>query len=383
MTEAPHPRPQVNHGAVPPHGEEPADGSPRAPGGERVKLKGNLKRSVYRERSEDGTDRMVKVFHAPRLGRLRDRGRAAAEAKGMVEARRAGLPVADVLGTSKVGGAWCLSASWIEAATPLDEALRTRGPGAAAPGARLPLADALGSLLAACQAVGFVHGDPHPGNVLVDRHGKLWLVDLAGSRLGSPLTSVVDSIARAAGPLRETDGRFLVAVHGAWRRAAKERGLDQIPGAAAIDSAAQRHRLAATARRIRVWRRTSTPTTVSMEEGHSVVRVRPHEAPPGHWIIQRHGYGSGPESKRAWARLVRARLHRLPAALPVSTSLAPPWHVEFAVPPGTAATPGPPCRVLGALLHHRGLQVSGPLLQDAQGSTLIGPDSLLTEAPRP
>lgn len=345
------------------------------PGPERIK--GNVKRSVYRERGMGERDQLLKLFHAPGIGGLRDRARALGEAEGMRSARAAGLPVAEVLGTTKERSGWGLRAHWIEGGTSLDSVLAQRK------SRRSPLARALGELLALCQAKGFVHADPHPGNVLVDGSGTLWLVDLGRSKLGRPVASALQAFERGAASLRETDERFLVATYSAWRRSAAKRGLPPLPGPKTIDRAAQRHRLSATARRLRVWKRTSTPTAVTEEGSRPVVRVRAHEAPPSSWQIQWTDYDSQRPATRAWNGLVRARLHSLPAALPVSLALGPPWRIEFAVPPGALPTAGPPCPRLAALLEHRGLRVEGPLLRDASGSTWVGAGSTFTEEPGP
>lgn len=362
----------------PAHDPAPAEGGPH--GGHPLgltRIKGNVKRSVYREDRRGEGVQLLKLFHTPGIGGLRDGVRARGEARRMDSARAAGLPVAEVLGTAKAGRGWALRVRWIEGGVPLDSVLAKRGI------RRSQLARALGELLALCQAQGFVHADPHPGNVLVDGHGTLWLVDLGRSRIGRSVALVIESFERGAGSLRETDGRFLVAAYSAWRRSAARRGLPTLPGPSAIDRAAKAHRLAAVARRLRVWKRNSTPTAVSEEEGRPVVRVRNLGAAPGARRIQSADYGSQSAASRAYDVLVSAHLHHLPGALPVSLALGPPWRIEFATPPDAAPTTEPPCPRLSKLLRHRGLRAQGTLLMDKGGSTWVGPETALAEEPGP
>ena len=64
---------------------------PAPPAGQNL-LKRNFKRSVLEDVAPDGKRSLLKVFHAPGLGRLRDRGRARREERAHRTLRAAGLP---------------------------------------------------------------------------------------------------------------------------------------------------------------------------------------------------------------------------------------------------------------------------------------------------
>lgn len=329
-------------------------------------LKRNVKRSVFAEVAPDGRRSLLKVFHAPGLGGLRDRGRARREGRAHDAVRAAGLPCAEAHGLERADGRWALRLGWIKGATPLHQAI---GSGAR----RAPLARRLAALGAAVERAGLAHPDPHAGNLLVDATGEVFLADLAGTRLGADAGALREQWLDLCGELRELDPRFLAAVDGRWRAAGA--GTNAGPSEP-LAAAAQQRRVARMERRVRVWRRESSATRVERQEGRDVVVAR--SGAPSGWVVQRlEGERTGVET--AWSTLVRATLHRLPTAAPLACSLEAPWFVDYAVPAGsTAATEAAPR--LRAALERSGLRAAGPLVADESGETRVGPATRLTDS---
>lgn len=335
-------------------------------------LKRNVKRTVLADAAPDGRRSLLKVFHAPGLGRLRDRGRARREERAHRLLRAAGLPCAEPMGVERLGGRWALRLSWIEGAAPLGEALQDGR-------SRVTLARRLAALGLAAENARLAHPDLHAGNILVDASGAVHLADLGEVRLGAAEGAVREQWVQLAGELMELDPRFLAAAGARWRAAGG--GNTAGPAAPLIDEA-RRRRASRMARRVRVWRRESSATRVEMEGGRPVVRARAG-APPG-WEIQRID-GDRQRVEAAWTTLVRATLHRLPTAAPLSCALAPPWFVEYAVPPGSAGLDGG--EVTGPLrvaLARSGLEATGELVARGGRAELVGPGTLLsTPEPSP
>ncbi|MEM1448023.1 MAG: hypothetical protein AAF957_00375 [Planctomycetota bacterium] len=340
-----------------------------APGGERV-VKANAKRTVLLHRSAGGTATFVKRFHAPGLSGLRDRWRAYTEAEALVAGRSCGLPVPALLGVDLEDGHWTLRTEWIEDATPLDTVLRQRGPTYR----RVPLARRLGALVATSERVGIRYPDPHPGNLLVDAEGEVWLVDLARARFGAADPERFRlMLIRACAAMREiTSLRFRELVHHAYIQ--NRAMVTSAPALDDIEAEARTARRRIVARRVEVWRRESSATSVEVdEEGRRVVRVRAAaEAPEEGWRTERIE-ADRPTVDGVWATAVRATLHGLPTARPRSVSLAPPWVCEVDVPATVGTAPDPSSAAsLRALLADRGLALEGPTLVDGEGRSHVG-----------
>jgi Ser/Thr protein kinase RdoA (MazF antagonist) len=176
-------------------------------------------RSVLLEPVPGGAPVVVKRYHHP--GRLRaflDGARARRELAALSALAAAGLPVPAPLGVARVPGAGELRMAAVPDARDLAVLLAS---GAPPPGGWERLCVRLGRLLARLQALGFEHGDLHPGNVLVDAHGAPWLVDVQRVRRGTgsaerrwAALAECEASAREALPPR-VRVRFLVA----WLRA--------------------------------------------------------------------------------------------------------------------------------------------------------------------
>lgn len=337
---------------------------PAPPAGQNL-LKRNVKRSVLEDVAPDGKRSLLKVFHAPGLGRLRDRGRARREERAHRTLRAAGLPCAEPLGVERVGGRWALRLGWIEDAVPLSEALEDGR-------RRVALAGRLAALGLAAENARLAHPDLHAGNILVDANGAVLLADLGEARLGAAEGSVREQWVQLAGELMELDPRFLAAVDARWRAAG---GGDTAGPIARFIGEARRRRTARMARRVRVWRRESSATRLTSEGGRPVVRARA-DAPVG-WEV--HSFeGDRQRVDAAWSALVRATLHRLPTAAPLGCALAPPWFVEYAVPPGSTRADGVElARPLRIALQRSGLGATGELIGHGGRAALVGPETIL------
>lgn len=344
----------------------------------RTLLKRNVKRSVWSERADDGSVTIVKIYHAPGPGALLDRRRARRELRAHGRAAEAGLPVARALGLERIDGRPALRLEGIDGGTSLVVRLESGGPGR-----RTRIARASGQLFARMEAAGFAHGDPHPGNVLVDPAGTPWLMDLARARFRSNASMKLEQAAAWCAALRERDPRFLAVAARAWRDARPQNAPSLHHES--IERRARERRAKSALRRVRAWRRASTRTIVESHRGENgvaqrVVRVRePLTAPSGlyaapwsrGWTEERLSDGAR-ATEAAWSTLVRAFEHGLPAALPAAVALEPPWFVEFRGPHPATEAREPDAR-LRERLADRGLVASGPLLADRAGATYIGP----------
>lgn len=343
-------------------------------------LKSNAKRTVECELLPDGTRSLVKRFHAPGLGRLRDRFRAHAEANALREAARRGLPVPEVRSVgreeTREGGRWALRLAWIEGARSLAEVVELRD----VPGGRVRLARRIGTLLAAVEASGLRHPDPHAGNVLVDRSGELWLVDLARARFGPPSPARFEAgLVLATARIRDLSDRRLRAV--ALRAFLRARtGTAPLPSGADLEARARTRQREDVAERVAVWRRESSATTVTAGSPAVVRRRHLDAAPAPGWRTVDLGC-TGEEAAAVWSTLVRAVIHRVPAAVPRAVSLGPPHRVEVDVPDAAASHLTPQAEeALRALLLDRGLLLQGTPLVDADGNALVGPGNRLAPA---
>ena len=144
--------------------------------GEAQCLHDNVRRMVFRLHRADG-DVLVKQFRVG-SGRhaLREHAKArlghapaAREWRMLAAMHAAGFPVPEPLALGTLAnGDRLLALRWIDG-TPLAEALRD------APAVRRELLAALAALVRRVHEAGFVHGDLHAGNVLVDARGPVLL----------------------------------------------------------------------------------------------------------------------------------------------------------------------------------------------------------------
>lgn len=357
-------------------------------------LKSNAKRTVRLEVGEDGSSTLSKRFHAPGLGRLRDGSRARSEAAALREAALRGLPVPEVIEVERIGASWILRMQWIPDARPLAEVAAglarvgssTQGRGGKPTDENLAtergvspsrLARSVGALLADIESSGLRHPDPHPQNVLVDAQGALWLVDLARSRFTRPTAASFErALVLACARFRElSTPAFRGLVFRAYLRARS--APHRAPDPMAIERRAMRRQRRDVARRVKVWQRTSSATVV--DEGEPpVVRVRQAGAQPAPgWRTERLDC-SRQEAGAVWAHLVRARMHRLPAARPRRLSKASPYFVEFDVPEDhpdrlQAQAQAQAQEALREQLEARGLVLEGHPLIAPDGSAIIPP----------
>ena len=351
----------------------PIESPPSEPEPERRVLKANAKRTVERQVLPDGTAHLVKRFHAPGLGRLRDRRRARSEAAALVEARRRGLPVPAVVSVRREAGEWVLRLTWIEGARPLADVVE-HGP---TPEGRGRLARRVGELLAAAEASGLRHPDPHAGNVLVDRGGALWLVDLARARFAAHDPRRFErSLVLAAARIRDLcDARFRAVIHRSLREARTSSA--PLPPAGTIEARSRDLQREDVAGRVRVWRRDSTATEVVAGPPRTVRQRGLVAPPPEGWSTVRLD-GSPAEAAEVWSTLVRATIHRLPAAVPRAVSLEAPHFVEADVPGSAGATTSPEAAAaLRLQLAERGLTLVGDPLRAPDGAAIIGPSNRL------
>ncbi|MBL6756457.1 MAG: hypothetical protein ISQ11_08610 [Planctomycetes bacterium] len=341
-------------------------------------LKTNVKRTVRLDRGVGGEVTLSKHFHAPGIGRLRDGVRARSEARALAEAARRGLPVPEVLGLERNGASWTLRLQWIPHARTLDEVtggLDITAP-PHAPGGRTRvhrLARAIGSLLAAIEASGLQHPDPHAQNVLVDGADKLWLVDLARSRFVRPSAAGFErTLVLACARFRDlSTRRFRALVFRAYLRARS--ASFPAPDPASVERRAMEKQREDVARRVRVWRRTSSLTAVDEGPPRTVRALEMGEGPEPGWCTQRLDC-SRSEADAIWAHLVRARMHRLPAVRPRRLALSPPYFVEFDIPAQGAGEPDEPaCEALRVALAARGLRLHGSPIAAPDGAALIPP----------
>lgn len=341
-------------------------------------LKTNVKRTVRLDRGAGGEVTLSKHFHAPGIGRLRDGIRARSEARALAEAARRGLPVPEVLGLERNGASWTLRLQWIPHARTLDEVTggldvpATQHP----PGSRTRahrLARAIGSLLASIEASGLQHPDPHAQNVLVDGADKLWLVDLARSRFARPSAAGFErTLVLACARFRDLSPRlFRALVFRAYLRARS--ASFPAPDPASVERRAMEKQREDVARRVRVWRRNSSLTTVAQGPPRTVRAVEVGDGPAPGWRTRRVEC-SRTEADGIWAHLARARMHRLPAARPRRLALSPPYFVEFDVPDREHGGPAEgACEALRGALAARGLRLDGAPLEAPDGTALIPP----------
>ena len=349
-------------------------------------LKTNVKRTVRLDRGVGGEVSLSKHFHAPGLGRLRDGRRARSEAGALGEAaRRASVP--EVLGLEYDGVSWILRLQWIPHARTLDAVtLGLDGAGAGRSGSSgsrprhaqaRRLAHSIGRLLAKIEASGLQLPDPHAQNALVDQRGQLWLVDLARARFLRPTAARFErTLVRACARFRDLSTlRFRALIYRAFLRARS--APFRAPDPVRIERRAMEKQREDVARRVKVWRRTSSKTAVDEGPPRTVRALEMGEGPEAGWRTQRVDC-SRSEADAIWAHLVRARMHRLPAVRPRRLALAPPFFVEFDTPvPGAGQPDEPACEALRVALSARGLRLHGTPISAPDGAALIPPQGHL------
>ncbi|MEM9801980.1 MAG: lipopolysaccharide kinase InaA family protein [Planctomycetota bacterium] len=355
--------------------DEPAPDAPDD-GPTLTPIKSNAKRTVYVESVAGAPVALVKRFHAPGLSRLRDWLRARGEADALEMARSCRLPVPAVLALNHDEGGWSLRLEWIEGAKRLDEVLEA---GAHPHVRRTDLARRIGALVADCERVGMRHPDPHPGNVLVDADGKLWLIDLARVRFwfADPIRFRRMLVVASARIRESTSERFRALVFRSFLR--QHRVATQTPDPHAIEAAARIRQRRDVERRVDVWCRTSSATAVDEDEaGRQTVRVRAAgDEPAAGWRVERIE-GDRDAVRAIWSTAVRATLHGIPSARPRRVALQSPCFVELDVPIDAApARNTASIARLEELLADRGLVVIGDLFEDESGTAHVGVRALL------
>ncbi len=326
----------------------------------------------------------VKRFHDGRfpwgpIGRLRDRQRARNEARRLAELARAGLPVPAVVGIAETANGVELRLEYLSGARPLEELLEE---GSAA------LASRLGTLLARLHAAGFVHGDLHTGNVLVDASGKAWIVDAAAIRRGSSSARTGDLV-RAAAEARERTSprfraRFLLAYLRESRSGRRAEAPDLVEAIERAARIARRERVRAESDR---WLRDSgvcarhadgeltllAPRSIPREEALALGRRAIAGLEGTSLKLLR-----GRTARAAWRDACRLVEHGIPAVKPLVLIEAP-SSIALFEPRADERTPAraspADCRAMGYLagtLWDRGLELRGAeILVDGTGRASV------------
>jgi len=302
---------------------------------ERRILKQNLRRSVHFEEHPDGA-RAVKRFHSESAWRrLADAARARREARRTERARSVGLPVPRVLAVRDTGPTPEVVFEWIEGARPLRDVL-ARG----APPPRL--AQRLGALLALAHRVGLQHRDAHTGNVVLDRAGAPWLVDLAAARVGAHLDAVdlVGDLVRLGADLREdVPAAFRARVLVAWlRRLPAELRTLVAPASelsAQLEPSVRARRRAYVNSRVNVHRRESSAMCAfpGGVERRAPSATAPTESPPCAHDAGESGAPLvfvGAAAEHAWDNAVRLELHHIAAPRALRLEFGPPVRATLA-----------------------------------------------------
>ncbi len=186
-------------------------------------LKSRPKRTVYRslEPLAGMESPIVKRFHAPGvLQGGRDWLRARREARGLRRWRALGLPAPAPIMIRRSAGHWELVLEAIPGARPLPQFLTEER---LFPSKLKEIAQKLGRLLADLDRSGAHHGDPHPGNLLIDNQNMPWLIDPTPSPLFSKRAAPGrDRWVRFCAQIRELSSPlFRAQVAAAYRKAAK------------------------------------------------------------------------------------------------------------------------------------------------------------------
>ena len=381
---------------------------------ETTTLKRGAKRTVLLVR-EGGDARVAKRFHdAGLLGYARDFWRARGELRVLRTLRERGVAVPRALGLRRVEGAWQVEMEAVEGAQSLDALLdyRERSPVPIA-----LLARRLGELVARLQASGVDCPDLHAGNVLVDREGRLWLVDFHHARLRrlGP-AALVDRLLSLLGQARERfTPRERARMALAWRRALPAELRSALPDprtdGAELEAAARIRRREEVLRESRRWLRETSRGRIVEEAGLRFLEPEPIEAarrarlvawvrknlasPHGQAsrILEEAGErallvtaGSHDVLERDWRELGRLVLHRVPCARPLLLARrGTPWAVYDLPPsgerPGLAEDGA--VRALVVRAGDRGLVPAEPIAVDGDGDRAwFAPGTRLVETAR-
>jgi hypothetical protein len=328
-------------------------------------LKSRPKRTVYREleSASDQVPYVVKRFHAPGvLQSLRDGLRAHREAHGLRRWRALGLPAPNPVAVRHRAGHWELVLEAVQDAQPLPDFLAQHRHDAK----RLKhVATTVGALLARVDSSRAHHGDPHPGNLLIDIQDKLWLIDPTPQPFFSRrATPGWPRWVRFCGQIRESSTPlFRAQVCAAYIDA----GGPSPPPSHASD----RQKLEMEARDWRYkeiqvrsarWLRTSGATQV---EGTTIHRLSPAEGK-----TSKQTFASHDQARSQWLACARLIEHAIPCTPVKALDLGSMPAIEWVVLPGrNAYDESKDPSALGwllARLHDRGLALTHLNPQDLQ-----------------
>lgn len=345
-------------------------------------LKSRPKRTVYRALEPlAGMDApIIKRFHAPGvLQGWRDRLRARREAKGLRRWRALGLPAPAPITIRRSAGHWELVLEAIPGARPLPQFLTEER---LFPSKLKVTAHRVGKLLADLDRSGAHHGDPHPGNLLIDDQNMPWLIDPTPSPLFSDRAAPGrDRWVRFCAQVRELSSPlFRAQVVAAYREA---NGPSPAPSSEAdrgrMELEAREWRCKEARVRTQRWLRTSGATQV---EGNTIHHL---SIPDG--SCRRHTFNSHAQAQATWLTYARLHEHGVPSLHAKAFHSSPDHAVESVVPEGAQANRSTPSAAqLGHLLgclHDRGLHVidfsMGALYTDACGNLLLDPAGIRFE----
>ncbi|MAF64317.1 MAG: hypothetical protein CMJ84_01485 [Planctomycetes bacterium] len=298
-------------------------------------LKRNLNRTVSLTCEAGGSEVVVKRFHAAgAFARLGDRRRARREHAALVRLRTQGVRVPAPLAWRRRDGAWELVLEWIRDSRSLADLLRADSRSVA----RNPrLVRELGRLLARIHACGVDHRDLHPGNVLIDGTGNVWLIDLGGVRFRRRSTAplMVRDLVSACAAVREVlPARFRTRFFCAWWRALPEALRARLPERRAliegVELRGRTRRRAVVLRNRARWLRESGVCRRTIADGRGVLETRrPGRLGERPVLVRVH-------SAPRWADSGRASDHGIPCASPLQWFETPQGEGLLGFPEGSA-----------------------------------------------
>jgi serine/threonine-protein kinase RIO1 len=324
-------------------------------------LKSNPRRTLLLE-LEGATPVVVKRFHHPgRLQRLRDRERARNEHDLLALLGENGVRVPRPLGLARRARGHEVRMEWIEGARTLESSVD-------AGESFEPLARPLGRMLARLHALGIDHPDLHAENVLLDRHGEPWLVDLDKARRRRTTTAarMERDLAALEGWARERLSlRARLRFFCAWRAALPpelERELcAERELARRIASTARTRRRATIERAARKWLRESSRVELWRCEGAELLARRGRPVPISAATARMDGSLlvldglAEAEIEARWMNAARLLEHRIPAFEPLVLVRGGGGWAAFRTPERVALSE----RELARLLEDRGLGIRG------------------------
>lgn len=359
------------------------------PDGEKL-LKRGLHRSVWLSASGEVVIKRFRSQSAWR--RATDGRRARREARMLLRLAELGLSVPRVVALDRAQAGWELRISAIRRARSLDDRLNS------ADRAEVDAAG-LGSALARFHAVGFLHGDLHPGNLLAEEDREWFLIDVASGSIRTP--------ADRTAALRELIG-LLAAVRErttvAWRAELFEAWNCALPRVDSADAANAWEPVELESRRARQrsvlahadrWLRASSRLQLveSGAETWLVNASHPHardllatlhsEALDSPTTVARMGDRvstiSGPAARERWIHVARAFEHALPGLQPLAWNAARSLAMLEARgtnEPRALRRDDPGAAELADALADRGLWTSSPPLVEraADGRLVLSPE---------